>query len=100
MNHRIPRGDRNEACMKKFTLKKPEALDPEYGIPPELESVRIRIHSEPAPDWGTTFYEGSIRKFVLERLPSPVLTRMLPRLVEESFLTYRLSNETIHITRL
>ena len=86
--------------MKKFALKKQEALDPEYGIPQELEPVRIRIHSEPDPEAGTTFYEGSIRKFVLERLPSPALTRLLPRLLEESTLSYRMSTETIHITRL
>lgn len=86
--------------MRKFVLKKPEVLDPVYGIPPELEPMQIRIHSNPAPDVGTIFFEGSIRNFVLERLPTPALTHMLPRLLAEPTLSYRLSAETIHITRL
>jgi len=86
--------------MKKYTLKKQEALDPEYGIPQEMESVRIRIHSEPDPESGTAFYEGTIRKFVLERLPSPVLTKLLTRLSEEKTLSYRMSTETLYITRM
>lgn len=85
--------------MKKFVLKKPEVLDPEYGVPPELEPVQIRIHSESDPEAGTIYFEGSIRKFILERLPAPALTRMLPQLMEMPTLSYRLSTETIHITR-
>lgn len=87
--------------MKKFVLKKnPENLDPIEGIPPELEPIRIRIHSEPDPDKGTVFFEGSVRKFVLERIPAPALTQMLPRLRNEPSLSYRLSTETLYITRL
>lgn len=85
--------------MKKFVLKKPEVLDPIYGITPELEPLQIRIHSEPDPETGTTFFEGSIRKFILERLPTPTLTNLLPQLLQTPTLSYRLSTETIYITR-
>lgn len=85
--------------MKKFVLKKPEVLDPAYGVSPDLEPVEIRIHSESDPDTGTIYFEGSIRKFILERLPTPDLTRMLPQLMEMPTLSYRLSTETIYITR-
>lgn len=87
--------------MKKFVLKKhsdtPEALE---GIPQELEQVHIRIHSEGYPDGGTLYYEGTVRKFVIERLPSPVLTEMLPRLLQEQSFTYRLNTENIVITKV
>jgi hypothetical protein len=95
-----PIGRREREIMKKFKLKKPETLDPAYGIPAELEPVQIRIHSEPTPAIGTVFFEGSVRKFVLERLPTPALTQMMAKLLEEPTLSYRLSTETIHITRL
>ena len=87
--------------MKKYVLKKHADTSEDLGgIPQELEQVRIWIHSEGYPEEGTLYYEGTVRKFVIERLPSPVLLEMLPRLLQEPSFTYRLNTETIVITKV
>ena len=94
-----PKGKEGD-FLKKFVLKKQEPdLDPEYNISPELAKMEIVIHSEGYPKDGALYYTGTVRKFIIERIPSPALIEMLPRLLTEPKFSYCLSTETIIVAR-
>lgn len=86
--------------MSKFKLKKDYDKDelPE-GFDESLAKLKIRIRSGDR-DSMRVYYEGSIGKFVVERLPNQTILDLLPRLHQESSLTYRLNQEEITIERL
>jgi len=86
--------------LKKFVLKKKEEeIDPEYNISLELAKMEIQIHSEGYPETGASYFTGTVRKFVVERIPSPALVEMLPRLLTEPKFSYCLNTETIIVAR-
>ena len=81
-----------------FTRKK----DPELpsAITPELANIQIRICTKGYPETGTLYFEGTVRKFVLERLPHETLIELLPNLLTVHSLTYQPASETILIERI
>jgi hypothetical protein len=87
--------------VKKFVLRK-SADDRELPsiISPELAGMNIRIFGEGYPENGSLYFEGTVRTFIVERLPQPALIEMLPRLADESRLGYCLSKENIIIERV
>lgn len=87
--------------MKTFLLvkKHDDNLLPKT-IVPELANMKIRICSEEYPESGVLYFKGTVRIFLFERKPQPVLINMLPRLLTEDRITYCLNTETIVIERL
>ncbi len=86
--------------MRKFKLKKDYDKDElPGGFNETLAKLKIRIRSGDG-DSMRVYYEGSIGKFVIERIPNPTILDLLPRLHQESSLTYRLHQEEITIERL
>jgi hypothetical protein len=86
--------------MRKFTLKRDyDRHELPEGFDHALAKLKIRIWSGEGESI-TVYYEGSIGKFVIERLPSQSLLDLLPRLQQESSLTYRLQHEDITIDRI
>ena len=86
--------------MRKFTLKKDYDKDelPE-GIDETLAKLKIRIRSGEGESM-RVYYKGSLGKFVIERNPNPTLLDLLPRLHQESSMTYRLHTEEITLERI
>lgn len=86
--------------MRKFTLKKDyDKNELPEGIDETLAKLKIRIRSGDG-DSMRVYYEGSIGKFVIERFPNSTILDLLPRLHQESSLTYRLHQEEITLERL
>ncbi len=87
--------------MQKFTIVKKDYDRDELpeGFDETLAKKKIRIRSGEGESM-RVYYEGSIGKFVIERDPVSTLLDLLPRLHQESSLTYRLHQEEIKIERL
>jgi hypothetical protein len=71
------------------------------GISPELAKMKIRICTLGYPETGAVYFEGTVRTFIVERLPHPTLIDLLPNLLSVPRLTYRPGQETLlieHIT--
>jgi len=83
-----------------FTRKNDDS-DLPANITPELAKMKIRICTNGYPETGTVYYEGTVRTFIIERLPHPALVELLPNLLTVPRFTYRPGNETLlveHIT--
>jgi hypothetical protein len=76
--------------------------DPELPacITPVLGMMKIRICTEGYPAQGAVYYEGTVRTFVIERLPQEELVQMLPQLLEKPKFTYCFSKEVISVERI
>jgi hypothetical protein len=72
-------------------------VDPELpsSIVPALARKRIRISSVGYPGTGTLYYEGTIRSFVVERMPHETLIAQLPGLLEVPRFTYQPGTEKL-----
>ena len=85
--------------MKKLVLrKKAFTKDEQPEIDPKLAAMSIRIYGEGYPE-KNLYYEGNLRTFIIERIPSERLAAMLPQLLEMPRITYCLNQETITIER-
>jgi len=73
-----------------------------YDVPidAELLNMKIRIYDESFFDTGKVLYEGSIGKFIKERIPSDFLVSLLPELKHRDKLSYRLSGGENFIERI
>lgn len=56
-----------------------------------LLNMKIRIYDENFPQTGVVFYEGSIGKFIKERVPSEYIVELLTKLRQQDKVSYRLS---------
>ncbi len=70
------------------------------SVTPELAKMKIRICTSGYPETGTVYYEGSVRTFIIERLPHPTLIELLPNLLSVPRFTYRPGQETLLVERL
>ncbi len=86
--------------MSRFVFRK--SNDPELppNIVPELANMRIRIFTEGFPETGAQYYEGTVRKFVIERLPHPNLLDKLPLLLSQERFSYKPASETLVVERV
>ena len=86
--------------MSRFVFsRKSEPELPEI-IVPELAAMRIRIYTEGYPDTGAQYFEGTVRTFVIERLPHQNLIEKLPLLLTEPRFSYKPADETLIVERL
>ncbi len=77
-------------------------VDPELpsSIVPALARRRIRISSQGDPGTGTLYYEGTVRAFVVERMPHETLVAQLPGLLEVPRFTYQPGTEKLLVELL
>jgi hypothetical protein len=66
----------------------------------ELLNMKIRIFDETFSETGKVLYEGSIGKFLKERIPSDFLAGLLTELRHKDKLSYRLSGGENFIERI
>jgi len=64
----------------------------------DLMNTKVKIYGDKTPE--TNYFEGTIGKFVKERIPSDQVVEMLPRLKDEDKIEYKLSTETIIIEKI
>lgn len=69
-------------------------------IDTELLNMKIRIYDESFPETGKVLYEGSVGKFIKERVPSDFLVALLPQLKQKDKISYRLSGGENFIERI
>ena len=75
-------------------------LDYNEDIDVELLNMKIRIYGEDYPETGQVYYEGSIGKFIKERIPSDTLVGLLTELRHQDKVSYRLSTSENFIERI
>lgn len=75
-------------------------LDYDVPMDAELLNMKIRIYDESFLNTGKALYEGSIGKFIKERIPSDFLVSLLPELKQRDKLSYRLSGGENFIERI
>lgn len=75
-------------------------LDYDANIDVELLNMKIKIYGEDYAETGKTFYEGSIGKFIKERIPSDFIVNLLTELRHKDKLSYRLSGGENFIERV
>lgn len=63
-------------------------------------NMKIRIYDETFFQTGKVLYEGSIGKFIKERIPSDFLVELLTELKHRDKLSYRLSGSENYIERI
>lgn len=88
-----------ETKMKKLVLKKKHTPEEEPALDPRLLQMTIRIYGAGYPE-KNLYYEGNLRTFVVERIPSESLVALLPKLLEEPSFTYCMNTETITVERV
>lgn len=86
--------------MSRFVFSKKSESELPASIVPELAKLHIRICTEGFPDMGALYYEGTVRNFVVERLPHQNLIDLLPRLLTEPRFTYKPASETLLVERI
>lgn len=84
--------------MNRFVFSK-KSNEPELPacITPELADMSIRISTDGYPETGALYYEGTIRAFVIERLPHQQLVERLPELLVTPSFIYQPSTETLRV---
>ncbi len=65
-----------------------------------LLNTRIRIYDENYHKTGVIYYEGTVGKFIKERIPSERLVELLPELKKQKRISYRLSNNENYIEKI
>jgi len=70
--------------------------DIELGL--ELLNTKIKIYGE-EKGADVPYFEGTVGKFIKERIPSEEIVEMLPRLKEEGSIIYKLKTESIVIEK-
>jgi len=82
-----------------FTRKNDDSELPE-NITPELAKMKIRICTSGYPETGAVYYEGTVRTFIVERLPHQTLIELLPNLLTVPRFTYRPGQETLLVEHI
>lgn len=65
-----------------------------------LLNMKIRIYDETFAQTGKVLYEGSVGRFIRERIPSDYLVELLTELRHKDKLSYRLSGGENYIERI
>lgn len=74
--------------------------DYDLDIDVNLLNMKIRIYDESFQETGKALYEGSIGKFIKERIPSEFLVKLITELNEKDKVSYRLSGGENFIERI
>lgn len=74
----------------------------DYNVPidAELLNMKIRIFDENFTITGTVLYEGTVGKFIRERIPSDFLVELISELKNKDKLSYKLSGGENFIERI
>lgn len=75
-------------------------LDYDVFIDAKLLNMKIRIYGEEYAQTGQVYYEGSIGKFIKERIPSDSIVNLLTELRYKDKVSYRLSTSENFIERV
>lgn len=75
-------------------------LDYDVDIDVILLNMKIRIYDESYVQTGKALYEGSVGKFIKERIPSDFLVNLLTQLRHTEKVSYRLSGGENFIERI
>jgi hypothetical protein len=75
-------------------------LDYDVDIDVNFLNMKIRIYGEDYAETGKVFYEGSMGKFLKERIPSDVLVDLMMGLKHTDKVSYRLSGGENFIERI
>jgi len=87
--------------LSRFVFKRKDAdAELPLSITPELASMKIRICTDGYPEIGALYYEGTVRKFVIERQPHPTLIELLTHLLTEPRFTYQPGTEKLRVERI
>jgi hypothetical protein len=87
--------------MKKVKVRRYTAhLDYDVVIDVELLNMKIRIYGEDFEKTGIVDYEGSIGKFIEERIPADTIVELLPGLKETDKIAYRFHGGINYIERI
>lgn len=89
-----------EEPLSRFVFSRKQDPELPAGMTPELANLRIRICTDGYPETGSLYYEGTVRQFVVERLPHQSLVERLPELLTSPSFTYRPGSETLLVSRL
>jgi hypothetical protein len=74
--------------------------DYDVMIDTDLLNMKIRIFDEQFSKTGAVLYEGSVGKFIKERIPSDYLVELLTELRNKDKLSYRLSGGENFVERI
>jgi hypothetical protein len=98
--------NRNNFKGKVFYMKKAKFIrytaHLEYDVDLDLEllNMKIRIIDENFETTGTVFYNGTVHKFIKERIPSPTIVELLPKLKVASSIPYKFHGGVNYIQRV
>lgn len=85
-----------KAKIRRYTAHKDYNVD--FDV--ELLNMVIRIYGEDYEETGVVDYEGSVGKFIKERIPADWLVELLPELREVNKISYRFHGGKNYIERL
>ena len=86
--------------MSRFIFSRKNEPELPASIVPELENTRIRICTEGYPETGALYFEGTVRTFVIERLPHQNLIDKLPLLLTQPRFSYQPGSEPLVVERI
>lgn len=91
--------------MKKLVLRKKDNHPDNHpdipeGMDPQLLKMKIRIVGEGEATEKKVYFEGSVKTFLIERLPQQQLINLIGELLEKESVDYCLSRETLRIERI
>ena len=74
----------------------------EYDVDLDLEllNMKIRIIDENFETTGTVFYEGTVHKFIKERIPATTIVELLPGLKSTNSIPYKFHGGVNYIQRV
>ncbi len=75
-------------------------LEYNADIDAELLNMKIKIYGEEYAETGKAYYEGSIGKFIKERIPSDFIVDLIVQLKHQDKVSYRLSGGENFIERI
>lgn len=73
-----------KARIRKYTAHK----DYDIEVDAKFLNMRIKIYGEDFEQTGQVYYEGSIGKFIEERIPADWLVELLPELRTKDKISY------------
>jgi hypothetical protein len=75
-------------------------LDYNIKIDLEILNMRIRVFGEEYYETGEFYYEGSVGRFIKERIPAAFLVELITELKNKDIVSYKLSGGRNFIQRV
>lgn len=87
--------------MKKARARRyTDHLDYNVKIDLEILNMKIRIFGEDYDETGEVYYEGSVGRFIKERIPAAFLVELITELKDKNIVSYKLSGGRNFIQRI